>query len=684
GRDPSSLWISIWPSGDRVLPVDRRPKGASPEADGSFELTGLRPGSDYILTLHSDRSATRRRGTGGERATASAGDRDVRLEWAPRATVRGRVVQRSGESSGAVPVEGFVLWHTLSPPKSDDFRGAALEVDGEVAASHADGRFVIDGLRIEPGSTRAMALRVRAPGFEQLVRTGIPVPHGVEVDLGEIELAPAPGLRVRVVEAGTQRPVEGARVFLAEETERKSLGRWRLRDTPAHASTKTRFAETDASGHAVLQLPKKRPLILFANADGFPAGEFLEVSGEEEVVLELNRGATVAAEVVDMNGNALEGVEVSMRSQRVEGGSGSPRRVARTDELGVALFEHVEAGVATVRVEPPRMRPRQPKGWRESSERVDVTEGEEVGVRLVMPMSSEVFGRVRLGGAPLPDARVRFAVMEGGELLRSETTSGSLRAITDQGGEFSLRGVPTGTFEVTVSHRSRSMATVFTYEVRSDRSELIIELVETRVSGRVVAAETGEPVRGVTVLVAGPSSLHRAWVGQRSMRENWQGGMDFSDDWIEPGKVVTGEDGTFQFSGITPGVSIELTASGELVRGNTEALGAFEDGEVREGVVLEVAAAATLRVFGENVDRRRRSRSSRLLDYGIRLRALEGRMRPKVVKSFRGSSYKFSSLRPGRYSVETIDLKAEGYPAIEVREVTLGGGEQAEITMPGL
>jgi len=686
GTRASSLWISVWPAGDDAPAVDRRPRGVAPASDGAFELTGLRPGGEYVLTLHSSRGARRRRGRDGERVVAVSGARGVQLVWTPRSSVGGRVVGLTDGAGAPAPLEQFVLWHTFKTPKDDLFSGEALEVDGEVVAVHPDGRFLIEGLRLDPGSTGQMALRIRAPGFEQLVRLGVAVPHAADVDLGEIALAPAPGLRVRVVEAGSERPLDGARVFLAAQTERKSLGRWRLRDTPAHGSTKTRYAETDATGYALLQLPKKRPWIVFANADGFPVGEFRTVAGEEEVVvLELVRGSSLAAEVVDLAGNPLKGVEVSMRVSGEEGGSiWLPRRVVRTDAAGVALFEHIEAGVATVRAEPPRMRPRQPKAWQEAVERVEVSEGEELAVRLVMPLSAELRGRVRLGGAPLPDARLRLAVDEGGQILRPDTTSDTLRAITNEDGEFALQGVPTGTYAVTVSHRSLAMASVFTYEVRPEPSELVVDLVETRVSGRVVLEGTGEPARGVQVRVAGPTQLHRAWIGQRALREDWWGGMDSSDRWLEPGKLTTGEDGTFEFAGITPGVPVSLELSGELIRAKTESLGVFDEGTVREEVILEVEAGASLRVVAENSARRRGGRSGRSRAYGIRLRALDQRMRDKVVKSFRGSSHRFISLRPGRYSVETIDLGAEGAPAIEAREVTLVGGERAEVTMPGL
>ena len=307
------------------------------------------------------------------------------------------------------------------------------------------------------------------------------------------------------------------------------------------------------------------------------------------MVLELVRGSSLAAEVVDLAGNPLKGVEVSMRVSGEEGGSiWLPRRVVRTDAAGVALFEHIEAGVATVRAEPPRMRPRQPKAWQEAVERVEVSEGEELAVRLVMPLSAELRGRVRLGGAPLPDARLRLAVDEGGQILRPDTTSDTLRAITNEDGEFALQGVPTGTYAVTVSHRSLAMASVFTYEVRPEPSELVVDLVETRVSGRVVLEGTGEPARGVQVRVAGPTQLHRAWIGQRALREDWWGGMDSSDRWLEPGKLTTGEDGTFEFAGITPGVPVSLELSGELIRAKTESLGVFDEGTVREEVILEV------------------------------------------------------------------------------------------------
>lgn len=686
-RPPVDLWVSAWPV-DRGTPaVDRRPRAVRPDVDGRFELGGLRPDGTYRVYVGLDRSP--RSPMAGESTEAPSGEQDLRLVWRPRASVRGRVVRRSAGTGELEPVESFVVWQAKGTPGDDEFDGRALtDESGEAMVRHPAGVFRFDGLRIGEGEQVPYTFRVRAAGFEQLVRRGVPLGHGDHVDLGDLELTPAASLRVRVVEAGTDLPVEGARVFLAAAPDRDTLGRWRLWDRPAHSSDRIRFAQSDAEGRAVLQLPTRRPWALFVNADGFPVGDLLDVtSDDEEFVVEIARGTTLTAEVVDEEGMPLKGVEVSLRISQSQGGNlRLPRRMVLSGEDGIARFEHVEAGRGQVRAELPRMRPRQPRGWVEIAEVVDIPSSGEVKARLVMPVSGELRGRVRAGGAALPDARIRLAVREGKDLIRPETTSTTLRAIADSNGEFALRGIPTGTYQVTVNHRSRAMATVFTHRVGPEPEELLIDLAEAEVSGRLVYRGSGEPVAGVRIRVAGPSELHRAWVGQRTLRAERDGSMDARDDWLEPGSLRSGADGTFEFGGLTVGVPVRLEISGSLILFKRVNLEPFEAGDVREQVVIEVDAAASLTVVaGSSSGSERRGR--RRGQYGIRLRGLDeggGVRSSKVVSRLRGPSHRFSSLAPGRYRVETVDLRAEGTPAVESRELTLEAGERASITMPTL
>ncbi len=689
GTSPDELWVSIWPA-DRDAPdVDRRPRAVRPRADGRFEVLGLRPAARYRLTVGPNE--TPRSSMDAESVVARCGDTGVELTYRPRASVRGRVVHRPQAGGPAVPVESFVIWTRSGPPPADDdFRGKALEgEEGEVVTSHPGGRFAIDGLGVAPGKRESYTLRVRAPGYAQLVRRGVLVSHGEDVDLGDLELAASAGLRVSVVEGRSTLPVEGARVFLAPSSSRSALAWWRARGgRPADSSSVVRYGETDGDGAVVLQAPSERPWALFVEADGFASGELVNLTGTEgEITVEITRGATVTAEVVDGAGEPLAGVEVDLRLERRGGPQGEiPPRVGRSNESGVALFQNVGAGRATVRVAQPRMRPRQPREWREVVEIVDVPKDGAVTVRLETQRSEVLRGRVRAGGVALPDARIRLAVREGKDLIRPETTSTTLRAIADSNGEFALRGIPTGTYEVTVNHRSRAMATVFTHRVGPEPAELLIDLAEAEVSGRLVYRGSGEPVAGVRIRVLGPSELHRAWVGQRTLRAERDGSMDARDDWLEPGSLRSGADGTFAFGGLTVGVPVRLEISGSLILFKRVNLQPFEAGDVREQVVIEVDAAASLTVVaGSSSGSGRRGRRGG--QYGIRLRGLDeggGVRSSKVVSRLRGPSHRFSSLAPGRYRVETFDLRADGAPAVEIRELSMKAGERASITMPTL
>ena len=217
-----------------------------------------------------------------------------------------------------------MVWQAKGAQADEEFDGRALtDESGQALVSHPGGAFRFEGLRIGEGEQVPYTFRVRAAGFEQLVRRGVPLGHGEHVDLGDLELIPAASLRVRVVEAGTDLPVEGARVFLAAAPDRDTLGRWRLWDRPAHSSDKVRFAESDAEGRAVLQLPTRRPWVLFANADGFPVGEVLD-ERRRGVRRRAARGTTPPRRWPTARGIRL-GVEVSLRvSQSQRGNLRSP------------------------------------------------------------------------------------------------------------------------------------------------------------------------------------------------------------------------------------------------------------------------------------------------------------------------------------------------------------------------
>ena len=444
-----------------------------------------------------------------------------------------------------------------------------------------------------------------------------------------------------------------------------------------------RYGETDELGAAELQRPRERPWSLFVDADGFPSGELLSLTGaEDEVTVRVTRGATVTAEVVDGAGQPLAGVDVDLQlSRRGEPEGSIPQRVVRSDERGIARFENVGAGRATLRAASPRMRPQQPRAWREAGRSVDVPEEGAVVVRLESQLCGVLRGRVRVSGTPLSDARLRLAVRQGKQLLRPDVTSTALRAITGPDGRFELRGVPAGRYEVTVNHPSRGLAAVFTHEVRPEAEELLIDLTDAAVEGRLVWSGSGAAAGGVTIRVQGPSDLHRAWVGERSLREELDGDLDATDRWLEPGRLRSDADGRFRIGGLSAGVPVRLEISGDLVVRKRVRLEPFEDGEVRDQLVIEVEPAAALTVAaGASRGRSQRSR-------GIRLSGLDGTggasSRTTVTRVRRGR-HRFEGLRPGRYRVEVIDLKAEGAPVLESEEVTLAAGERATVTMAGL
>ncbi len=155
--------------------------------DGAFALAGLDEG-DWSLQAR-----------GGDLARAHAevpaGKSDVVLRLRAGGVLRGRV---TSAGSGA-PVPGFtvLVWRPRGPLIS--------ALDTSRAFVDASGAFELAGL--EPGAASAS---VAAPGFAASAEE--PVTIGDEPASIAVTLAPGPRLAGAVLQRGTMKPIEGARV----------------------------------------------------------------------------------------------------------------------------------------------------------------------------------------------------------------------------------------------------------------------------------------------------------------------------------------------------------------------------------------------------------------------------------------------------------------------------------------
>ena len=611
---------------------------------------------------------------------------DVELVWDARTSVVGRVVAQSSDGS-LEPVEAFMVAYADGAPEGSDFDARTLE-EGDAAKRDFPGgrfRFVdLDDRRRRRGGgdeARTMTFRVRAVGYRDLFVRGVEVPAGETTDLGDLTVTPGPTLAVRVLQEGEfGRAIEGARVFACAAENDRWFQRWRGRDDPAWTSDTVRFGETGPDGVATLQMPPgDGPIKIAVNADGYAYSEPLQVarSAPSPVEVRLASGATVIARLTTPAGEPAAGVDVQIiaREREVRG----PRRqTARTDDTGVATFVAVAPGSHVVRADLPEMRPRRPQGWSDQQARVEVPASGEVEVALGVLATVGVTGRVVEAGAPLPDARIEFAIRSGNQLVRPDWRAQGLRAITDADGFFAVEGVPVGAYEVGVAHRDRAMTTRFDVTVTEDPAPLHFSLPEAILAGTVVDARSGRAVRNVELRISDVRGEDTTYIGEQTLTEEPDGDLDRDGDWSDPGRFRTGRGGAFRFRGVGVGEPVRIRISGDFVQSRTQRVDPLAPGEVRDDLVVQVRAAGVLDVEARTADGGRWRGRAR---FELQRLGRDGQPRGRPDVQTERWRARYRGMAPGRYRITVKDGRDQGNAATEEVEVQAGRTGRVQLTL---
>jgi protocatechuate 3,4-dioxygenase beta subunit len=395
--------------------------------------------------------------------------------------------------------------------------------------TRTDGRFWLKDVP----SGEGYALAVEHGEFARVERPGIVVLTGEETDVGDLLLAPAVTLLVRVMDgAGAPIPKAEVTVF-ASGGPRTHFGRNSWREIVFSAMSvpvPLRTAVTDASGEASIPGLAAGRCFVVASAEGFGrAGADALLApgqGSEPVVVRLGKGFPLSGRVTDEKGDPVAGRVILEPS--VGGWPGSSpalRRDTAIDAGGSYRFEGLAAGTVLV----------------------SVTVGDRPPVRsgLIRVPEVPVFdihlgaGAILSGtvtdeaGAPVAGAEVRVLVM--GALTSAPTGTA---ATTDDEGRYRFEGLPRGylnwlgvTAEGFVAHPPPGTP-VRTLPVSGD-TEVTMDIVLVRgstLSGLVTVAETGEILPGARIIAFPLGDM---------------GGRDDS--------TVTGEDGRYRFPALAPG-----------------------------------------------------------------------------------------------------------------------------------
>ncbi|HEX8700548.1 MAG TPA: carboxypeptidase-like regulatory domain-containing protein [Myxococcaceae bacterium] len=257
------------------------PRLTGPE--GRFSVPHLRSGT-WLVTALKEGYSFDAEATGGKRRSVGplsgvlveAGASEVRLVLARVGHVQGRLVRADGS-----PITRFQLNERLQEDEQGVFRWPIF-------------------------STGEAVLAFAAPGLAGTVRK-VPVRESVDVDLGEVKLAPGRSVRVQVVDARTAEPVVGARVDLRDpadvEPDRERSLLFRMPDEPPEAApgqavyVSPRLIQTEQDGTVTLPNVEARPLLLrVEHADYLDARAPLR-SEQSAITIALQGGAWLEGEV---------------------------------------------------------------------------------------------------------------------------------------------------------------------------------------------------------------------------------------------------------------------------------------------------------------------------------------------------------------------------------------------------
>ena len=507
GRPAGGLTVSVMPFEDGLAEARRDARREPPavlattstRADGAFVLPVSAPsGTAVYLGFAGGGSAAVRLEPLVEAAGEDLGD--VRL---PRAApLAGRVVGERG-----LPVVGAVV--TLYAGRGRGFVDLLPVAPlPQASTTAADGTF-----RFEAASEEGNRLRVEAPGFATVERSGVragALTRPVRLGLGQVVRG-----TVRLPDGRT--PAAGAIV------------RFEGRDT-------TRPVETRPDGAFVLDSVPREPGSLVADAgERGRAATALAAGSGEPVTVVLAPTTTLAGRVVDAEGGGpLAGVRLLAR------GASGGAFLARSGTDGGYALRGLPPQRYTLAADDERFVP-----WTRA---VALTAGRPERQDVPLVRGATLAGRVVAeDGAPIEGATLQLT--RGGEspiqaFVRTMQGEGAVRSGRD--GSFRAKRLPPGL-------RQRLDARHDEFEERSlggiDLSPGAARTGVTVVMRRglslrgVVKDEAGRPLAGADV------RLSRA----RTLRAG-RGGMQMS--MIGPGSEVrreTGADGRFEFRGLSAG-----------------------------------------------------------------------------------------------------------------------------------
>lgn len=611
------------PGGSVRLRSDDDVQGAEIE-DGAVEFEALLPGS-YEVDVYCDDHLS-----AAEYPAVEVGSEDVTgLVW--RVSAGGAVVGTVSDQAGA-PVAGINV--RVSARRDSDPRARKPQAWVE---TDADGRYEARGLA--SGRADVQLHSARHPSLAEPVTVEVPAEGEVTVDL----TVPSGGtIAGRVVDDRGQ-PVADVRVRAASVDSRQGYwdesvrsgedGRFELEGV--EPGKQRVFAVDDA--WQALRAPGQRRDAEAGKLVRVEAGKTAQV----ELVIE-RRTATIAGRVVDAAGAPV--TDAFVDAAREPDGPGASaararrqvrwnwdRKPAMTDTDGAFSLADLAPGRYTLRA--------YRRGGGEA-----LAEGVAAGstVTLTIPATGRIAGQVRADGGAAPSF---FQIMA----ADPETGFRRRESFYRTGGAWSLGDLPAGSFDITASAGAGTSTVEVALAAGQERSGVVIELAGRGViSGRVVDADSGEPVAG---LMTGFVPLAGSRIG-----------------WSEDRERVTDEDGRFRIEDVPAG----------RVRVFTYAFGTTAVRYEMSSRIVEVGAGDTAELTLE-ARRSRLAEDERAGDLGFELREPPPAERfepfaPVVASVRAGGPAADAGLEPGDeiVSVDGEDVRGDLYAFHAATQVPAG------------
>ncbi|MDE0905619.1 MAG: carboxypeptidase-like regulatory domain-containing protein [Planctomycetota bacterium] len=668
--------------GDMVgpSPFDARSVGQL-EEDGSFVVRGLPLDGDVQVGVF---EVEKRNVPMGPVEEVPSDAQDVALTLFPSFDLTMTVVS-VGDGKG---ISSFGIWagfERLQPLEDEP---------GQVLRHHPGGRVTYTGLRINRPEGR-LRVTIDAPGFASYSRTDLLPPSSGVLDLGEVRLIRAAGLRVRVVDDGTGEFLEGVKVSAYVAPPRQELpgfaGGAQMMiggDMPFSGRGVKLTARTNGQGEVQFSGAAGEMYQVLIDHPGYAGLSQALLVTDADVLHEarLVRPCAVDVTLLDVSGQPKNGGRIEHKVK----GSGMNFELAmegprRTDSMGRILYSDLKAGTHQFRAVEAEsatgmvmvMMSMNEDQAKEPWTEVTVIPGESRSVTLRENPKSVIRGRVFLDGEPLAQCKVTFQADGEKRFFPGEGGPGDL---TDGDGSFEIIGLSPGAGRLTFSHAELVMRHEQEHLCTAGEQEVDVDLVLTNVSGRV----TGPDGRGlggmqVSVSIAGRQSKRMLGVVVIGETSPTAGSATSIRSFGTPSPVVTQEDGTYALRGVRAGVELKIEAKGAVMKPAIVQLDALEPGQQKQGVDLVLTNGADLVVTrtlgdGDNI-------------FDVRLewagpKPDSGRVDIEHEIMVEGSC-KFTGLTPGSWLISLRDFSARDSapPLIEPRSVQLRAGEENRVNL---